>query len=522
MKISQRLALSLLTICLFVVISGLVGIVYTNAINNRLNLVAQTTAPALKMMDDMIISLLKNNNAMRIFASESSFSKLDELRGRFDRLNTEFNEAELSIRKLVKDHKVLENIDTAAKRHREFNNKAIEMMNTRINELNARSPEEKSGMKQRKQDTLLEIETITEEAVAILDEVTENVKESNILASSESFKAVRNMRIILILTTLISMVAAIASGFFLSKSIVRPMNELADAASRVSSGNFDAEVKTRTNIEEMNRLFETFNQMTKSLKNMVEESPRMRRFLKLKPHHQERAFELESKNSYVIKEASAHRSYELFLEKIAEGCNGLCVTRTHPSELRERFEIEKATLLWLSDSKDPNIMTIADLNTLNKRVLEFMQKSMRSVILFDRIDYLIMKHGFDEVLRFLLRLNDRIAMSSALAIVSVDPSTLGQRELSLLEKEMKEIPSSVMSTVPEEHVRILSFINNQRKLGRDVTFKDIGKTFNITAPTTQKKIRELEERGLLRVVKQGRNKLLEPTREGSAITPLNA
>lgn len=519
MKISQRLLIGFLIICLFVIISGLVGILYTNALNNRLNFVAEVTAPSMKMMDDMIISLLKNNNAMRIYASESSSAKLDVLRQNFDRLNTAFDQSELKIKELVKDAKVLANIETAAKRHREFNNKAIEMMNARIDELNARTPLEKSDMKQRKQDLLVELESITEESVSILDEVTDSVEASNLEAGIASFKAVKRMRLIIMFTTLISVIAAIISGILLSRSIVKPMNELSDAAAQVSSGNFTTEVKTKTNVDEMSRLVETFNQMTKSLKSMVEESPRMKRFLKLRSHSADKSFELELKNSYIVKEASARRSYELFLDKISDGYSGLCITRTHPQELKERFEIEKAALLWLSDSKDPNIASVADIATLQKRINEFTQKSVRSIIFFDRLDYLVMKYGFDEVHRFLLRINDKVATSSAIAMISIDPSTLGSRELSLLEKEFKDIPVSVISAVSEELLKIMSFINNQKKLGREITFKDIGRGFNITAPTTQKKLKELEDRKFIRIVKQGRNKLLELTKDGQSLVP---
>lgn len=519
MKISQRIAVGFFIICLFVVISGLVGFLYTNAINNRLNDVAEVTSPAMEMMNDMITSLLKNNNAMRIFASESKPSRLDELRNRFDKLNTDFNAAELNIRKLVEDEKVLANIETATKRHREFNNKAIDMMNARIEELNARTAEEKSNFGQRKKDLLVELEALTEEAVAILDEVTETVESSNIQAGRESFRAVKNMRVILTLTTVVSMLSAIIIGFFLSKSIARPMNQLAEAAAHVSSGNFNVEVKSGAHIEEMGRLCDTFNQMTKSLKSMVEESPRMKKFLKLKPQLRERRFELEPRNSYLLKEANARRSYELFLEKVGEGFNGLCITRNNPAEIREKYELATASLLWLSDIKDSMVATAPDIAAVQKKVVEFVQKSMRSIILIDRIDYLLTKHGFDEVIRFLVRLNDRIAVTNALLLVSIDPSTLNQRELSLLEKELKEVPISVTAAVPEELLRIVSFIVNQKKMGRTATYKDVGKHFNITAPTTQKKLKELEEKGLIRVVKQGRNKLLEVTPEGFAVAP---
>ena len=69
--------------------------------------------------------------------------------------------------------------------------------------------------------------------------------------------------------------------------------------------------------------------------------------------------------------------------------------------------------------------------------------------------------------------------------------------------------------VPRDLVSVLEFINSRKHLGEQVSFKDIGQKFRITAPTTQKRVHELYHLGLLRIVKQGRNKIIELTEKGA-------
>jgi DNA-binding MarR family transcriptional regulator len=109
--------------------------------------------------------------------------------------------------------------------------------------------------------------------------------------------------------------------------------------------------------------------------------------------------------------------------------------------------------------------------------------------------------------------------TNAIILIPIDPALLNPRHLSLLEKELKDLPSPTQQEkVPEELTNILSFIKNRKVLKRLASFKDISKEFNITAPTTKKKLRELQEYGLIRIVKQGRNKLLEPTPQGERLS----
>ena len=52
---------------------------------------------------------------------------------------------------------------------------------------------------------------------------------------------------------------------------------------------------------------------------------------------------------------------------------------------------------------------------------------------------------------------------------------------------------------------------------RLVTYKKIGKTFNIVSKTTSKRIKKLEEKGLIIIKKQGRAKTLFITEKGKSL-----
>ena len=57
MKITYKLMLGFVFVSLFVIVSGIFGIIYTNASNSRLNVVTEITTPTSNAVNDMIVSL---------------------------------------------------------------------------------------------------------------------------------------------------------------------------------------------------------------------------------------------------------------------------------------------------------------------------------------------------------------------------------------------------------------------------------------------------------------------------------
>ncbi len=520
MKIGKKFVVALSILVFFVVVSGLTGILFTGSINQKLLVVTKVTSPGVEAASTMILALWKTNQLMQKFSVESSEEKLNDLKDQYKTVNQDFLEAEINLRSLMADEVILRNLETVSKKQEIIQETAFKIMNQRLSELEAQDPFEKSDRRAEKVAALKQLETDVGDAVAILEEIAHRAKTFSIHADDQSYKAVRNARIILTITTLLSIICAIAIMVYLIRYLIKPIHTLSEAAQTVSGGNFDVQLQEPPSSDEISELTTTFNQMTKSLKNMIEESPRMKRFLDLRPPDAptQGSFDLESRSSYLIKESSPKKTFSLFLDKTAKGFKGLCITRKNFSIVQEKYGIDSSSFLWLSDTKEKGVTSLSDLASLTKYIVEFVRKYPKSVVLLDRIDYLITKYGFDAVLRFLLKINDAIMVSDALLLIPLDPSTVSMKELSYLEKESRELPRPVAPVMlHEDLLNIVKFIHNQKALGKKITYKDVGHEFHITAPTTQRKIEELAKKGFVKIVKEGRDKVIYLTETAESL-----
>ncbi len=222
--------------------------------------------------------------------------------------------------------------------------------------------------------------------------------------------------------------------------------------------------------------------------------------------------EMIEKNSYIIKDAFPDRAYGLLAEKLSKGYDCLCVTRTNPSEIKGKYDLN-APVIWLTNQKNKDFSTTVNLNTVKGRIRDFIRSNKKSVVLLDRLDYLINVHGFNNVLKFIYSINDDILMSSSILMLNIDPNTLASQELSLLEQELKEIPKLKLhadSDLPDDLHEILVFVANNDK----VTFKKVSKEFSITKTTTRKRINKLQDMNKVIIRKNGRNKIVRITEEG--------
>jgi uncharacterized membrane protein len=218
------------------------------------------------------------------------------------------------------------------------------------------------------------------------------------------------------------------------------------------------------------------------------------------------------KNSYIVKETTSDRVFDLVAEKMDSGSKCLCITRTNPIDIKRRYNID-LPIVWLTNQtnqKNKDSQTTSNMGVLKTKIKEFIKKNDKPIVLLDRIDYLINMHGFTNVLKFIYSVNDEVTMNDSTLMLNVNPNTLSPQELNLLEQELQELPrpkSELESELPDDLHEIIIFVNNSEK----VSFKDVSKKFSITKTTTRKRINRLEEKGLVVIKKNGRNKIVKMT-----------
>jgi isoleucyl-tRNA synthetase len=144
---------------------------------------------------------------------------------------------------------------------------------------------------------------------------------------------------------------------------------------------------------------------------------------------------LKEASTYLVEEAEPGRSYRLFLESIAAGRKGLCVTRIYPQKLRERFGREDLPILWLSNVGKEDSVRPKDLEKLSLALEQFLGRG-KGAVLIDGIEYLVTNNNFITVLRFVQSVRDQTAINGGILLLSVNPSALESHQLTLLEREV--------------------------------------------------------------------------------------
>lgn len=155
---------------------------------------------------------------------------------------------------------------------------------------------------------------------------------------------------------------------------------------------------------------------------------------------------LEEGRSYIVKERRPDRSFLIFLEFLQKGADGLCVARIHPEELRERYGMEGAKLVWLTRSEkkatvlgalggEEEFVSPSNLAALASLLIRFIEEGGR-VIIFEGLEYLVTQNSFNPVLKFLQKINEKALVKGVTLLVSIDPSTMDIREYQLLSREI--------------------------------------------------------------------------------------
>jgi PAS domain S-box-containing protein len=140
----------------------------------------------------------------------------------------------------------------------------------------------------------------------------------------------------------------------------------------------------------------------------------------------------------------------------------------------------------------------------------------KNAVLLD-LDYLLVKWPFEEVYELLQRLKDLFFVLNKGILIAVSESgVLSERELKLLKMECGVIRSKGVD-LPEEMYELLRFVYSKNRFGEKPSIKDIMSSFNITRNTAKKRISYLVEKGLIKMIKDGRMKVLEVTEDGREV-----
>ncbi|MDI6655723.1 MAG: DUF835 domain-containing protein, partial [Candidatus Hydrothermarchaeota archaeon] len=222
-------------------------------------------------------------------------------------------------------------------------------------------------------------------------------------------------------------------------------------------------------------------------------------------------YRIEKGGTYLIKEKKLEKAMNVFLDIVSAGFRGLILTRCFPAEIRKAWNID-APILWMGEKAVGENAVRPDLLSIESRIRDF--SSRNTVVLLDRLDYLITQNGFGDTLKLLQRLNEFFYATKNILLISLDPASVELHNLSLIEKEAQEIELKYKSDLTEDLSEMSRYIHGQNREGKKPSFKELCKNFGTTRITVRKKVNALKERGLVAVHPKGRYKVLEITEKG--------
>jgi PAS domain S-box-containing protein len=225
---------------------------------------------------------------------------------------------------------------------------------------------------------------------------------------------------------------------------------------------------------------------------------------------------LLSGNSYLIPEKSNAVAVDLLVDLATSGYLGYMITRSNPESIKDITEPAHIQLYLLGEDRGKKYTAIPTLQLLIQKVKELCKKKKETVILLERLDYLINKFSFEKVMDTLYQINDLIAQNKCILLVRIDPATIEKTQMALIENELQMLPSQKIEglTIEDEVYDILRFIYEQNQNNAIVPIKKIMGRFTLAYSTVAKRLQVLEAKGLIFTKKQGKSRTVTISDKG--------
>ncbi len=159
---------------------------------------------------------------------------------------------------------------------------------------------------------------------------------------------------------------------------------------------------------------------------------------------------LQDGGMVIIHEKKAELSYALLRRMLADGTPCMIIGREPPERLQSvrGLRIDEESVIWLTNLVGRRCVNPTHLSAMLNTLTRFLDNNRKGVVLIDGIEYLITNNGFEQVLKFINKIEDMIITSSVSFIVTLDPRTLDAQHLALIERGAETIVSGERQ--PEE------------------------------------------------------------------------
>jgi sensor domain CHASE-containing protein len=153
---------------------------------------------------------------------------------------------------------------------------------------------------------------------------------------------------------------------------------------------------------------------------------------------------------YFVDEPKPDIIFKVFYSALANGSQGLCLTRIAPKKVREAANLEKTPIVWLSTTAIAEEKTIdpSSIARINSTVQEFLNTAKQPVILIEGLEYLIFVNNFRFVLTMLHSIYEKTITSKGIILLSLSKPAMTPPDWVLLTKDMEEIGPTPSKDLP--------------------------------------------------------------------------
>lgn len=141
----------------------------------------------------------------------------------------------------------------------------------------------------------------------------------------------------------------------------------------------------------------------------------------------------------LFEEEKPTAAYKKLKESLNYGFVSLCISKLHPDKIKERYDVRKASMFWLTFKEAEGTIGPKDKAKLNKTISKFVEESHPGIVLLDCLDQIKFANGFQESLAILKNLRSLCSKNDSIVLISINPQMFEKQELEAIEKELKGV-----------------------------------------------------------------------------------
>jgi len=225
-------------------------------------------------------------------------------------------------------------------------------------------------------------------------------------------------------------------------------------------------------------------------------------------------------NSYLIEDSKSDFAFNIFSDLISSNRKGLLITRSFNSNnIFEKMKNKNIKLVLLGENLGEEIENCCSHKDIIDIVNRFSERNPDSIILLDRIDYLLTLLSFNNLIKTIYKITSTIYNYKCILLIRLNPQVFNDEQINIIREEIPIIPSQKTENIHiDEHLyKILDFINQQTNLNILVSYSMVQNKFHMSKVTTAKRLKNLELQGLIYINIHGRLKRISLSNNGKKI-----